>query len=314
LIKRRLLSVIPVLFGVSLLAFLLMTLLPGNTAELLLGAEATPAQVAQLTAELHLDRPPWERYFDWLGRVLTGDFGTSLASGQLVLTLIGERLPVTLQLVGCAFVLSLGLSVPMALLAASKPGGPVDRGVAAFSMAALSFPSYVLALVLVLIFAVKLAWFPSLGVLKLGDGVAGNLRSLALPALSIALPLAGFYTRFLRGDLLEQMDREDYVLTAVAKGLGRGRILVCHALRNSMLGLLTIVGVNIATLIGGSVIVEQIFALPGLGQLLLQSISIRDVVVVQGIVLVLAVVTVVANGVIDLLYIVVDPRIRYARD
>jgi peptide/nickel transport system permease protein len=170
----------------------------------------------------------------------------------------------------------------------------------------------VLGLLLALVFSVQLSLFPSMGFVPFGQSAVGNLRSLTLPALAIALPLFGLYTRFLRGDLLEQMRGEAYIVTASAKGLTRSAIIVRHALRNSLFGLLTIVGVNLGSLIGGTVIIERIFALPGLGQLLLQAINTRDVVVVQAVVLSLAVVTVLASLTVDLLYAVLDPRVRYA--
>jgi peptide/nickel transport system permease protein len=311
IVGRRLLAAIPVLLGASLLTFAIVNILPGSTARQLVGAEATAEQVARFEAELGLDRPAWERYWEWLTGVLRGELGRSIASGQPVNVLLAERLPVTLELVAYAFVLSIGFAVPLTLLAARRPQGPVDRLSAVLSMAGLSSASYVLAFVLVLVFAVELSLFPSIGFTPLGENVAQNLRSLTLPAIAIAFPLFGFYTRFLRGDLLEQLHGEDYVMTAIAKGIDPWRVLVHHALRNSLLGLLTVVGLHAGTLIGGTVIIERIFALPGIGQLLLQAISLRDVFVVQAVVLVLAVVTVLANLLVDVLYAVLDPRIRY---
>jgi peptide/nickel transport system permease protein len=218
---------------------------------------------------------------------------------------------VTAELVVLAFALSLGFAAPAALLAAYRPHRLADRITLLVSIGGLSMPSYVLAPLLVLVFSVNLAWFPSFGFKPLEAGVFANLQSLALPAVAIGLPLLCFYTRFLRGDLVEQIYREDYVLTAVAKGIGPWRVLVRHALRNSLFGLLTLVGLNFGALIGGTVIVEQIFALPGIGQLLLQAINTRDAPVVQAIVMLVAVTTVLANLCVDLLYAVLDPRIRY---
>jgi peptide/nickel transport system permease protein len=311
IVASRLLAGIPVLLGVSLLTFVIVNVMPGSAAQQLVGPEATPEQVARLEAELNLDRPAWERYFDWLTSALRGDLGRSIASGQPVSGLLAERLPVTLELVAYAFVLAIGCAVPLALLAARKPNGPADRLSAVLGMAGLSSASYVLAGVLVLVLAVEVSWFPTIGFTSLRESVLQNLRSLTLPAIAIAFPLFGFYTRFLRGDLLEQLQGEDYVTTAVAKGIGPWRVLVQHAFRNSLLGLLTVVGLHIGTLIGGTVIIERIFALPGMGQLLLQAISLRDVVLVQGVVLVLAVATVLANLLVDMLYAMLDPRIRY---
>ena len=311
LILHRLLTAIPVLLGVTLLTFVIVNLLPGNAALHLLGADATPEQVARLAAQLGLDKPAWERYWEWLTRALTGDLGESLANSLPVAALIGERLPVTLELVVYAFVLSIGFAVPVALLASRKPDGLFDRLSTALCLTGLSTANYVLAFVLVLVFSVTLGIFPSIGFTALSESVARNIVSLTLPATALAFPLFGFYAQFLRGDLLEQMNGEDYIVGAIAKGLGPWQVLVRHALRNSSFGLLTLVGLNFGTLIGGTVVIEQIFSLPGVGQLLLQAIDNRDVVVVQAMVLLLAVATVMANLVADVLYLLLDPRVRY---
>ncbi len=311
LILHRVLVAVPVLLGVTLLTFFILHLLPGNAAQQLLGAEATAEQIARFEAELNLDRPAPARYFEWLTNTLTGDLGRSLASGQPVTAMLSGRIAVSLELVTFAFALSLGLAIPVALIAAHRANGFADRLTMLVSMVGLSLASYVLALVLVLVFSVRLGLFPSIGFAPLSAGIADNLRSLTLPALAIALPLFGLYTRFLRGDLLEQMHGQDYVTTALAKGLGPWRVLVAHAFRNSVFGLLTLVGLNFGALVGGTVIVEQIFALPGIGQLLLQAINTRDAPVVQSIVLLLAVVTVLTNLTVDLLYTALDPRIRH---
>ena len=313
LIGRRLATAVPVLWGVTVLTFVVLNLMPGSAAQQLLGANATPEQVRQLEAQLNLDRPAWVRYGEWLHGVVTGDLGRSLASGQPVTQLLGERLPVSVELIGFAFVISIGCTLPVALLAARWPNGVMDRLSMVLSLTGLSVANYVLALVLVVVFAVKLAVLPAIGFVHLGESVAGNIRSLVLPAVAIGFPLFCFYTRFLRGDLVEQMRGEDYVVTATAKGIGPWRVLVRHAFRNSLFGLLTIVGLNLGTLIGATVIIEQIFALPGIGQLLLQSINNRDVFVVQAVVLFLAFAVVLANLLTDLLYAVLDPRIRYGQ-
>jgi peptide/nickel transport system permease protein len=309
---RRLLIAVPVLWGVSLLTFVVMSVLPGNAAQQMLGVQATPAQVHQLELQLGLNEPAPVRYWDWLRGVLTGDLGRSLASKQPVTAIIGERLPVTLELVLYALAVSLLLTVPVALLAARRPGGLADRLSMGVSMAGLSLANYVLALLLVIAFAVYLPIFPAIGFVPLGESVAGNLRSLTLPALAIGFPLFCFYTRLLRADIADQM-REDYVVTARAKGVGPWQVLVRHALRNSLFPLLTVVGFNLGTLIGATVIIEQIFSLPGLGQAFIQAITNRDVPLIEGIVLVLATAVVVANLLTDVLYAVLDPRIRYGQ-
>jgi len=309
-VLRRLLAAIPLLLAVSALVFWMISLLPGNTAQQLLGIEATDEQVARLASQLHLDRPPIERYVQWLGNAVQGDFGRSLTSGQRISTLLLQRFPVTLELVGLSLLLAIGFAVPVALLAARRPNGIVDRLTAVINIAGLSAASYVLALLLVLVFAVKLALLPSLGFSPITEGIWRNLRSLALPAIALAIPLFSLYTRFLRSDLIEQLQGEDYIMTAVAKGIGPWRVLVHHALRNSALGLVTLVALNVGPLIGGTVIMEQLFGLPGLGQLLLQAIHLRDVMVVQAAVVVLAIATVLSSLAADILYAALDPRIR----
>lgn len=309
---RRLATAIPVLWGVTALTFVVLNVLPGNAAQQLLGAEATPEQVRQLTLELGLDRPLVTRYWDWLSGVLTGDLGRSLASGQPVTEIFAERLPVTLELAVYALGISLILTMPVALLATRRPGGFVDRVSMAVSMAGLSLANYVLALLLVIVFAVYIPLFPAIGYVPLEESVPENIWSLTLPAVAIGFPLFCFYTRLLRGDILDQM-QEDYVVTARAKGISPFQVLTRHALRNSLFGLLTIVGLNLGNLLGGTVISEQIFALPGIGQELIQAINNRDVIVVQAIVLFMATATVLVNLLTDILYAILDPRIRYGQ-
>lgn len=303
---------IPVLLGVTLLAFVVLNVLPGSAARQLLGTDATPEEVAAFEIKLGLNRPASERYVEWLKHVAHGDLGKSIASGQPVTRLMKERLGVTASLAGLAFFLALAIAVPAALLAAHRPGGFADRVTMVMAMAGVSAPSYVAALVLVLIFAVHFGWLPSMGAARPGTGLLEHLRSLALPAISVALPFAALYARFLRNDLMEQLNREDYVVTAIAKGLGSWRVLLFHVFRNSLFGLLTLVGVHLGSLIGGAVLIEQIFALPGIGRLLLDAVYVRDASLVQGVVLLVAATTVLANLCVDLLYAVLDPRVRHA--
>jgi peptide/nickel transport system permease protein len=314
LVGKRLLMAVPIMLGVSILAFIVLSLIPGNAAQQILGPEATPDQIAQMEDQLGLNRPLAERYLDWLVAALQGDLGRSLVSQQPVTELLGDRLAVTGQIVGMAFLISLGLAIPLALVAARWPNRLVDRASMVVSTTGLSVANYVLALLLVLVFAVQLAWLPAIGYTPLSESVTGNLRSLALPAVAIAFPLFCFYTRFLRSDLVDQMQGEDYIMTARAKGIGPWPVLLRHAFRNSAFGLITIVGLNLSTLIGGTVIIEQIFSLPGMGQLLLQAINTRDFIVVQACVIVFAIVTVAANLLTDMLYAVLDPRIRYGNN
>jgi peptide/nickel transport system permease protein len=311
LVGRRLLAAIPVLFGVTLLSFIVLNLLPGDAASALLGADATPAQIHMLEIELHLNQPWPERYWHWLSGALSGNLGTSIANGQPVLSMLGQRLPVTFELVAFGFIVSLALAIPAAVLAARRPNGIFDRLSMLLSMTGLSMAPYVLALALIIVFAVDLSVLPALGWVPLTQSVGGNLKSLVLPAFSIGLPLACFYTRMLRADILEQMQGEEYVVAAWAKGISPWRVLINHALRNSMFGLITVVALNFSTLLGGTVIIEQIFGLPGIGEALLTAIQDRDAPVLEGIVIFFALVVMLTGIAADLLYSVLDPRIRH---
>ena len=310
---RRLLAAIPVLWGVTLLTYVVMNLLPGDTAQILLGANATPAEIHQLSVQLHLNEPFWVRYGTWLDGALHGNLGTSLTNGENVSTILGARLPVTAELLAYAFIGSVVLAIGVAILAARKPNGIADRLSMVVSMTGLSVAPYVLALVLIYIFAVRVQWFPAIGYTSLSADPVQNIRSLTLPAAALGFALFSVYTRLLRADIVEQMQREDYIVTARAKGVPPWRILLRHALPNSMFGLLTLIGLNLGALIGAVAIIEPIFSLPGVGAILVQSINNHDVPVVEGIVVVFAVVVVVANLITDLLYTALDPRIRYAR-
>ncbi|HEY2505578.1 MAG TPA: ABC transporter permease [Streptosporangiaceae bacterium] len=312
-IGRRLLSAIPVLWGVTFLSYFILNALPGDAASALLGINATPAEVRAFSIKLGLNEPVWVRYGHWLGSALTGNLGTSAASPQSVASILGQRLPVTLELVVYALIIAFVVAVPLGVLCARWPSGVVDKLTAALSIASLSIAPYVLALVLVILFAVDLSVFPAIGFTPLTQSLAGNLRSTTLPSIVLALPLIGFYARFLRGDLVQQMQSEDYIVTARAKGVSEWRVLTRHALRNSFIGILTVIGLNLATLVGVTVIIESIFSLPGIGYELLNAISNRNIPVVEGIVLVFGVIVVLANLATDLLYGVLDPRIRRVR-
>ena len=310
---RRLLAAIPVLLGVTFLTYVVMNLLPGDAAQELLGANATPAQVHQLEIELHLNEPFWVRYGGWLGGLLHGNLGTSLVSRENVTTVLGQRLPVTAELLIYAFAGSIVFAVGLAVLAARRPNGIADRISMVVSMTGLSVAPYVLALVLIYIFAVRLQWFPAIGYTSLTQNPGANIRSLTLPAIAIGFPLFSVYTRLLRADIVEQMQREEYIVTARAKGVPPWRVLIRHALPNSLFGLITLVALNLGTLVGAAAIIEPIFSLPGVGAILIQSITDHDVPVIEGIVVVFAVVVVLAGLLADLLYATLDPRIRYER-
>lgn len=313
LAAKRLVWAAPILWGVTFFTFVMMNLLPGDAAVALLGGQATPAQIHRLQVRLHLNEPFLARYGHWLAGALSGNLGTSLTTGQSVTSMLAQRFPVTFELVLYAFVISVVLAVPVAILAAWRPGGIIDRLSTVVSISGLSIAPFVLALVLSLVFSVKLHVFPAIGFVPMSQSVGGNLRSLTLPAISIGIPLFCTYTRLLRADLVDQLVGEDYVKTAVAKGAPELRVLVRHVLRNSMFGMVTLVGLNFGMLIGSTVLIEEIFSLPGLGQGLVSAINERDVVFVEGAVLVFGAVVVLANLVTDLLYGVLDPRIRHGR-
>lgn len=299
-----------VVVGVTFLTFSLLNLLPGTTAAVLLGDGATQQEINDLEVSLHLNTPFFPRYLSWLGHALTGSFGNSLSGDQPISQILASRIPVTLELIVLAFILSLLFTIPVAMLAANKPGGIADKISMSVSMIGLSFPTFVLALLLILLFAVKLKLLPAIGYTPYYQSPGANLEGMILPAVTLAFPLFCHYTRILRADLVDQMATGDFILAARAKGLSPLRILGRHALRNSSFGLVTLVGLNLGTLIGGTVLVEDIFAIPGIGQELLLSITERDVVTVEAIVVVLAVAVVLANLVTDLLYAVIDPRVR----
>lgn len=310
---RRILIAIPVMLGVTFLTSVLLNLLPGDAASALLGADATPQEIHQLALKLHLNEPFLERYWQWLDGVFHGHMGASLANNQPVAQVIAQHLPITFELVVYASIVMILISIPLAMLCARRPGGIVDRITMFLSMGFLSVPQFVLGLLFVLVFAVIFQVFPALGYTPITQSVGANLRDFTLPAFTIALPSAGFYTRLLRSDLIEQMDSQDYVVTARAKGFGPWYILTHHAFRNSLIGFVTILGLNVATLFAYTVIVEEIFGLPGLGYELINGIGDRNAPLVQGIVLVLAGIVVIVNLITDLMYGVIDPRIRYGR-
>jgi peptide/nickel transport system permease protein len=307
----RTLAAIMVCWGVTFATFAAINVLPGDAAQALLGENATQTDIQVLTARLKLNEPFFERYFNWLADAVRGNLGTSLASGQHVSSILSDRMPVSFELVLLAMIVSLTLAVPVAMLSARQPGGMIDRLSLVVSTVGISVAPFVLALALIFVFAVELNWFPAIGFVPIGQSLAGNLRSLTLPACALALPLFSAYNRLLRADLVDQLRGEDYVLTARAKGASPWQVLCRHALRNSLVGLLTLVGLNLGTLIGATVIIEQVFAVPGIGATLVQAINDRDVPVVEGTVLVFGLLVVAANLLTDLANSRLDPRIRY---
>jgi len=312
LVGRRLLTAIPVLLGVTFLTFVVMNLIPGNPAQLILGINASPQAVAKLDAQLGLNHPFWDRYWIWLDGLLHGNLGIAYSNQQSVNSIIAQYLPITCWLLLYALVGALVLGILVAVLAARKPNGIFDRLSLAVSMIGLSFAPYALALCAGWLFAVKLGWFHIIDN-SLGNDPFTAIKNLTLPALSIGFGLFAVYSRLLRADIIEQMEREDYIVTAKAKGVSPWRVLVVHATKNSLFTLITLVALNLGTLIGAVAIIEPIFSLPGIGAELINAININDLPLVEGIVVVFALVTVAGNLLADLLYTVLDPRIRYGR-
>jgi peptide/nickel transport system permease protein len=309
-ILRKLLTLVPTVFLVSLLTFLLTSLLPGDPALQVLGsAEPSQEAIEAVRQDLGLDRPLPIRYLSYMGDVAQGDFGRSYRTRQPVLQAIGERLPVTLEIGLVALVVSILLAVPLGVFSAYKANGAVDRGITTASFGLLAIPSFMTALLLLYLFAVYLRVLPATGWTRLTEDPGRNLKSVILPATALGIGQLAVYTRLLRSDMIATL-QEDFVSMARAKGLPTWRILFRHALRPSSFSLLTIIGLQVGNLIGGAVIVEQFFALPGIGRLLYDSITQRDLIMVQGVVLFLALSTVLANFAVDLLYSVLDPRIR----
>jgi peptide/nickel transport system permease protein len=309
-VARRLVYLVPVLVAVSLLTFLIASLLPGDLAYVILGDQATPDKVAALRHDMGLDQPIWWRYLSWLGQVLQGDFGRSFRTGQTVLQAVAERLPVSIELMLLAELAALAIGIPLAIACAVRSGSAFDRFMTGSAFGMLSVPAFLSAILLIYLFAVELHWLPATGYVPFAEDPIGNLRCFVLPALTLALGEWPVLMRVLRSDMIATL-QEDYIAMARAKGLKPSRILLVHALKPSSLTLVTVTGINIGRLIGGTVIVESIFALPGIGRLLLGAIFTRDLVILQGTVLFVALGYVLINFIVDLLYAVLDPRIRH---
>ena len=306
--KRVVRALLVILFA-TFLVVALLSIAPGSLAVTLLGDAATPDAVADLEAELGIDKPLWSQYFGWLGDAATGDFGTSLRTRQDVLDAVLERLPVTFELALLALVIALAVSVPMALVAANRPGSLVDRVSTFLASVGLALPAFVVAPILVYFLALKAGLFPVSGWERVGEGLGDNLHHALLPAIAVAIPEIAAFQRLLRTDLDSTL-HEDFISAARARGMGRGYVLWRHALRPSSFSLVTLAGISFGRLIGGTVIVEAVFSLPGLGSLIAGSISSRDVITVQGAVAFIVITYVVINTLVDIGYGFLDPRVR----
>jgi peptide/nickel transport system permease protein len=303
----RTLQAIPVVLGVTIISFFVLRLIPGDPTTVMLGTHWTPARAAHLRENLGLNKPIWDQYYLFMNHLFHGNLGDSVYYRAAVSHLITQRLPVTLWLAGYATVLAIVISVPLATISALRRNGVVDQGVRATFLLAFAMPPFWVGLVLILLLSLHVHAFPVSGY---GNSFAQHLYNLFLPSLTIALGFAAILIRTLRNGILGIL-RADYIDTARAKGLSPGRLLVRHVLRNAMLSAVTVLGVNLSYLIGSTVVIENVFALPGLGQLLASSIFTRDLSVVQGIVLVFGILVVTINLLTDVAYAVLDPRVAY---
>lgn len=310
-IARRILQLIPVLLLVSAIVFFVFRIIPGDAAVMQLGVDADPAQVKILQAELGLDKPLYVQYARWLGGALHGDLGKSYLNEQPVLSLVLEKFPATLELAVLGSVLSLIISVPVGVISAVRRGSWIDQISRVLALAGYCVPRYWLAVLLILFFAVKARWVPAAGYADVIQQPLANLQYAALPVVSLAVTLAAVQMRYLRSSLLDVI-AQDYVRTALAKGLPHRTAILRHALKNALIPFVTVVGLEFANLLGGLVVIEQIFSWPGVGWLMIESITERDYAVVQGVVLLVTIGFVLINLLVDIAYAYLDPRIRYA--
>lgn len=308
---RRLIAFVLTLMAAALVIFLMLEVLPGDPAAVTLGLNAAPEALAALRAEMGLDRPAPIRFLAWVSGLVTGDLGLSYTYRVPVSQLIAERMAVTLPLALMAMTLAAAIGVPLGMLAAANHNRPADAAVMVFAQAGLAIPNFWFGLLLVLVFAIGLGWLPAGGFPGWQAGAAAAFRSLALPALALALPQAAILARVTRSAMLDTL-QEDFVRTARAKGLGEAVTVLRHALRNALIPVVTILGLQFSVLIAGAIIIENVFALPGLGRLVFQSIAQHDLIVVKDLVMLFAALAILVNFLVDLLYGVIDPRLREA--
>lgn len=308
---RRLAGAFVVLLLVSLLSFALIWLVPGDPASAFLDASATPEQIQRLRVALGLDQPLHVQMAQWYWRVLHGDLGESILLRRSVAAALVERLPATLSIAGIALAVAVVGGVTAGLIAAVNHGRWIDQTVMSTALVGLSVPDFWLGLVLILVFAVSLGWLPTGGFVSLGQDPVGWLRTIALPALTLGLVQIGFIARISRTAMLEVLG-QDFIRTADAKGISKTEIVVLHGLPNALIPILTVIGIVAGALLGGAVIIEQVFSVPGVGRLIIGAIAARDFPVMQGGLLFLAVIYLTVNFLVDLLYAVVDPRVRLA--
>ncbi len=310
-LARRVLLMVPVAFLVSVGVFLLIHLIPGDPARVMLGESYSPHALVELRHRLGLDQPLPIQYLDWVGGVLHGDLGQSVATGQPVLQLIGQRVPATLELGFAALLWSTIVAIPLGALAAATRGSVVDWLATTLGVVGVTIPSFATGLLLILVVAVAFRWLPAGGFVPLSQAPRANLRDLILPAITLGTFSAAVTMRYTRSAMIEVLN-QDYIRTARAKGAGRLRVMNHHALKNALIPVLTVLGLQVGNVIQGAVVTETIFAWPGVGQLAINSILARDYPTIQGIVLMVTIAYMVANLLVDVAYAVVDPRVSYA--
>ncbi|MBA2448016.1 MAG: ABC transporter permease [Chloroflexi bacterium] len=309
-VLKRLVAMVPVLLLVSIVIFSLLHLTPGDPVVVMLGEEATPESRDALRRELGLDRPLPIQYGVWLGRVLQGDLGRSIRTHQPVSEAILQRLPVTLELSLLAMVVSLAIALPAGIVAAVRRNSNADLLSTVFSLLGVSMPNFLLAVLLIYVLSLQLRWLPPIGYVNPFEDLGANLKAMIMPSITLGTALAAVVARLTRSALLEVLN-QDYVRTAWAKGLRESVIIQRHAMKNSLIPVVTVVGLQLGNLLGSAIVTETIFALPGVGRLVIDSIFQRDFPLVQGVVLYLALIFLLINLLVDLLYAYLDPRIRY---
>lgn len=309
-IVKRIFYTIPILIIVSVIIFSLLHIIPGNTASFILGDEATAEQIAQLEHQMGLDKPLVEQYFIWVGNMLKGDFGTSVASNSApVATMLASHFKPTIELAVFALLISVVIALPLGMLAARFKKTAVDHAVSVIALVGISLPSFLIGIGLMLLFAVKLRWFPSSGYKSWSDGAIAHIKSLTLPAISLGFMHAAFMMRMTRASMLEVLN-SDYIRMAKAKGVSGIAIVGKHAFRNALVTVVTVIGQAFIGALSGAAVIETLFGIPGLGSLIVNSVGRRDYQVIQAAVLLISLINVSINLVVDLLYGLVDPRIK----
>ena len=308
---RRLIGIIPVIIGLSLIVFLLMAMIPGNPAQALLGAFATPENVARVSAELGLDKPLWQQYFIWVNNLLHGDFGRSYVLNRPVIDEVLERLSATLLLGGCALLLSVVLGLLAGVTSAVRQFGWGDRIITLMVLIGISLPSFLIGLLMIMLFAVSLRWFPASGMFAIygGGDALDLLHHLTLPTITLAIVATGVIARLTRTAMLEVL-RQDYIRTARAKGVSERRVIWRHAFRVALMSVIPAIGIQAGFVLGGAVYIETVFQWPGLGAMLVKAVSTRDLLLVQGGVLVAAIAYVLINLLTDIVQACLDPRVK----